>query len=136
MISDTPGTDMLNSMMVPHGTMEPAVVVHNGGNAEFVRLTPKLGRPALGAMPGGQGGARHADGSVVAKLLRICEELLERDDLPDVDVRWYRRRLVEIKEELGAEACDEAQGLGCAAGIPEGIPKEEGPRYPAYRDLL
>lgn len=43
----------------------------------------------------------HADRSIVDRLIRMVEELLERDDVtPDADPTWYRNRLREIKREL------------------------------------
>jgi hypothetical protein len=42
------------------------------------------------------------------KLIRLIEELLEREDLTiDADVVWYRNRLREIKAEIN----DQARGV-------------------------
>lgn len=38
---------------------------------------------------------------VAERLVRLMEELLEREDaLPAVDLRWYRNKLEEAKKEL------------------------------------
>lgn len=41
----------------------------------------------------------HSEPSIVNRLIRMVEELVERE-IPDVDMRWYVNRLAEIKKEL------------------------------------
>lgn len=43
----------------------------------------------------------HADPSVVRRLVRLLEEVLESP--ADADVCWYGRRLAEIKAEINGE---------------------------------
>lgn len=52
----------------------------------------------------------HADPSIVNRLVRLLEELLERDYLiPDADITWYRNKLAELKMEISdAEDTSEA----------------------------
>lgn len=58
----------------------------------------------------------HSEPDIVNRLIRMVEELLERDDLtPDADPTWYRNRLKEIKEEI-AHAEDAGKRTGTKSG--------------------
>lgn len=66
----------------------------------------------------------HNEPSIVNRLIRLVEELLERDDLtPDADPTWYRNRLAEIKEELNY-AEDASEGEECTSANEEGSAPE------------
>jgi len=54
------------------------------------------------------------DPSIIGRLIRLLEELLERDITPDSDVTWYRNRLNEIKKEVndGQSVHGSETGLG------------------------
>lgn len=55
----------------------------------------------------------HNEPSVVNRLIRMVEELIERDDLtPDADTSWYRNRLREIKEEVRRAEAQDIYGGG------------------------
>lgn len=55
----------------------------------------------------------HSEPSIVNRLIRMVEELTEREDIPDADMRWYANRLAEIKKELAdAKERGSETGLG------------------------
>lgn len=59
----------------------------------------------------------HNEPSIVNRLVRLVEELLERDDcLPDMDLAWYRNRLVEIKQEVDRAEEDTGKRSGSSPG--------------------
>lgn len=59
--------------------------------------------------------------TVVDRLIRMVEELLERDELtPDADPAWYRSRLREIKEEVRR-----AEEVGERGSTPSGTTSEQ-----------
>jgi hypothetical protein len=63
----------------------------------------------------------HSDPSIVNRLVRLVEELLERDDVRmDADTNWYDKQLRIIKAEInGHESGGEEEAQGAApAGTP------------------
>jgi hypothetical protein len=68
----------------------------------------------------------HSEPSIVNRLIRMVEELLERDDVtPDADPTWYRNRLQEIRREIA-----DAEGSEEPGGSSSGEAQEEGPADP------
>lgn len=73
-----------------------------------------------GITPGANRGTTHAynihnEQSVVLRLIRLIEEMLECEDaMPHSDLLWYRNRLQEIKREVnhatGAPPTNDGRG--------------------------
>jgi hypothetical protein len=59
----------------------------------------------------------HNAPDIVNRLVRMVEELLERDDVRmDADLRWYVKNLETIKAEI-----DGGQGRGVLEAVPQGM---------------
>ncbi len=60
---------------------------------------------------------------ITQRLIRMVEELLERDDVRmGADTGWYWNRLEEIKKEVGRAAQEEAPG-GTDTRLPSSSPQ-------------
>lgn len=75
-------------------------------------------------------GVRHAynihnEPAIVNRLIRMVEELLEREDeIQSSDLLWYRNRLDEVKKEL---AHAEEGGTETVRSVGEGTAREASP---------
>lgn len=105
------------------GTIRPAVVdVEDMEGPAIILPCPQYPKGAIVPRKRGMP-TLNSETSVVNRLIRMIEELLERDDVRNgADGRWYWNKLVEIKEEI-----DDAEAKDIHRGGEEGEAQTGGP---------